>query len=118
MRYSTAEAAALASLSIRTVQDYYQRGRSTLVRGKDFYIQRMKLPDGRFLSRGFFTERGIERLVNRNYKVFGHAHPGRSVKDGRFVNRVVADELEDANTHANRVSPLPSTLSGITPKIP
>jgi hypothetical protein len=52
-------------LSPHTLADYCKTGRSTLVRGVDFGVRR---PNA-YRRQLFFTERGIARLIARDYKV-------------------------------------------------
>lgn len=104
MRYSTAQASDLTGLSVRTIRDYIQSGRSSLKRNSDFYVKH-RLVYGPRVQRSFyrrycfFTEQGIRRLIIGDYRVFGH---------GSRIRR----------KPPFGVSPLPSTLSGITPKTP
>jgi hypothetical protein len=50
-------------LSPHTLADYCKAGRSTLVRGVDFGVRR----PNQFRRQLFFTERGIARLIARDY---------------------------------------------------
>ena len=103
MRYSTAQASDLTGLSVRTIRDYIQSGRSSLVRNSDFYVKH-RLVYGPGVQRSFyrrycfFTEQGIRRLIIGDYRVFGHR-----------------TRIKPVNSS---VQPRPSPDSGITQKPP
>ena len=62
--YTLDETAERAHLTRATLQ-VYAKGRANLVRGLDFLVRR----EGKWCRRLYFTERGLQRLTSRSYRV-------------------------------------------------
>ena|SRR5271166_3801807 len=67
MLYDLHEVSDAVGLSRVTLQSYTSRGKSDLVRGVDFIVQRISP----YRRRLMITDRGLLRLQTRTYRVFG-----------------------------------------------
>lgn len=103
MIYSVVEAAEKAGLAVATVKNYCRPGYSDLVRDLDFFVRRWK--KGCWLRKEIkFTERGLQRLAMRQYKVYrpdGIVSPSAR----RFAQTAALAELKLVQ---DRSLPLPS----------
>ena len=73
MLFEKREAAEKVGLTPTTLSDYTRAGRTDLVRGVDFIIKRWKGPFQR--RRLYFTDRGLRRLLARDYRVYDQSAP-------------------------------------------
>jgi hypothetical protein len=77
--YDRLETAEMVGLAPQTLANYTRPGYSDLIRGADFVVRR--ITHGLYLRRKlYFTDRGLARLLARDYKVFRPGEPSPAQK--------------------------------------